>query len=249
MGNDAAGLSIVLVDDDNAFVQDMRQSLERFFSKRNEPWTFVAFPDSESFWGKLETLRPDIVLIDILLPGENGIEMAKKLFELEHCPLLVFISSSRDFALHGYGVNALKYVLKPVTDEALAQLVGECRNRLAMQHTETLTVKGREGTRLVPMADITHLESSNRHIIIHCRNEEMTCIGRLADYMTELPHCFLQVHKSFIVNLNRVVWVRPIEITLDNGDKVPVSRRYRKLAHARFFGELAQEADMQCQIC
>lgn len=236
-------LTIVLVDDDDAFVETMRQALARLLPLRGEQWTFAAYPDAECFWRDFGRVRPDIILIDIMLPGENGIEMADKLHELDKRPILAFISSSADFAVHGYGVNALRYLLKPVTDEALDNLLEACRRRLRSRRDDTLPVKTRDGWRRIPTEGVTHLQSANRQVLVHLDDEQVPCLGKLDDYIPTLPYGFLQVHKSFVVNLDRAIWMRPGEITLDNGGKVPVSRRYRKAVAARFFGGLAGKAD------
>ncbi len=240
--NPNPNLSIVLVDDDAAFVEDMRQALTRCLSGRRDGWVYTAFPDAKAFWRGYEAERPDIVFIDVMLPGENGIEIAEKLHSMDVRPILVFVSSSADFAVHGYGVNALRYLLKPVTDTALDNVLEACRKRLCTRRDDILPIRGRGGSRRIPLADITHLESSNRQVLVHLEGETATCSGKLADYLPLLSERFLQVHKSFIVNLDHAAWLRSGEITLDNGQKVPVSRRYRDLAVERFFNGLTRGA-------
>lgn len=230
-----SNLSIAMVEDNPAFVKSMRAALARHFFGQTATWSFAAYPDAEAFREAFLRVRPDIVMLDILLPGENGIDLARWIYELDERPIIAFITASPDFAFHGYGVNALAYMLKPLTDASLASFLEACEKRLRLSGVARLAVRCPEGKRVLEVNGITHLESKNRRVFVHCRTETVKCIGKLDDFAACLPESFIRVHKSFIVNLNRVAAMRATDLTLDNGEKVPMSRRYGKHAVERFF--------------
>ncbi len=235
-------VSVVLVDDDAVFAAEIHETLTRCFAETGEKHTFAAYPDAEAFWAEFDFLRPDIVLIDIQLPKENGLDTAKRLFRADKRPAIVFVTASPDFAVQGYGVNALGYLVKPVTQGALAALLEAARERLHPPASPALTVRDAIGTRVLQLARVTHMESHNRRVLFHCDGDTVLCVASLADFQPRLPPSFLQIHKSFIVNMDRVLALRAAEVIMDDGTEVPISRRYRKQTAEVFFARLSGEA-------
>ncbi len=237
-------LSVALVDDDDGFARDMRAALARCFSAAGEKHVFTAYPDAETFWTERLSLRPDIVLLDIQLPQENGIALAKKLYRTDKRPALVFVTASPDFAVHGYGVNALGYLVKPVADHALADILAAARERLRPA-AAALAVRdaNAKGMRLLPLASIISMESRNRRVLFHCDGDVVECGGSLGDFQPRLPRTFLQVHKSFIINLDRAVALRKTGVVLDDGTEAPISRRFGKQTAEAFFARLDSETE------
>ncbi len=241
---DAETFAIALVDDDPAFVRTLEAALARHFSLRKRAWTFAAYPDAATFRAAFDSARPDIVFIDILMPGENGIDLARWVYDRDKRPVIVYITASPDFAAHGYGVNALAYIQKPVSEDDLARVMQACRRRLDSQ-SRRLVLRNRDGYHSLAMDGITHLESNSRRVIFHAGKHTVDCSGKLDDFLARLPATFLQVHKSFAVNLDRVTTMRPQEITLDTGVAVPVSRRFRTVVADRFFARLRGEGETE----
>ncbi len=235
-------VSVVLVDDDSAFTVEMRRTLACCFNKTEGSYTLFECPDAETFWRNYDAMRPDIVFFDIQLPGENGIDMARKLYSRDKRPVIIFITSNTDFAVQGYGVNALGFIEKPPTDKPLLALLAAALERLYPPEAATLMVRSTGGIRPVRLAAVTHMESRNRRVIFHCgEEEEVVCVASLADFQPKLPLRFLQVHKSFLVNMDRVLILRTAEVIMDDGTAVSISKRFRKRTAEIFFDRLADE--------
>ncbi len=234
-------VSVALVDDDSAFAAEFKETLARCFAETGEKHAFAAYPDAEAFWKEFDSLSPDIVFIDIQLPKENGLDTAKKLYRADKRTVIVFITASPDFAVQGYGVNALGYLVKPVTESTLAALMAAALERLRPPASATLAVKDENGARILHLARVTHMESRNRRVLFHQDGETVVCVASLADFQPRLPPGFLQVHQSFIVNLDRALALRTAEVLMDDGTEVPISRRYRKQTAAIFFARLSDE--------
>ncbi len=237
----ASHVSVVLVDDDSVFAREMRETLARCFAATGEKHSFAVCPDAEAFWEAYDSLRPDIVFIDIQLPKENGLETAKKLYRMDKRPVIVFVTSSPDFAAQGYGVNALGYIVKPVTDRALADILQAAEERLRPPACPTLAVRDENGIRILRLDRVTHMESRNRRVLFHCDGETVLCVASLAGFQPRLPPSFLQIHKSFIINLDRALALRTAGVLLDDGTEAPISRRYRKETAEAFFARLSGE--------
>lgn len=233
-------LKIAVVDDDRKFRADVRSVLERLLAE-NGAWTLAEYRDAETFHHDFQNNRPDIALMDIILPGESGIDAARKIFAQDKRTLIVFVTVSPDFALHGYGVNAVDYLLKPLDEKRLEEVLRTCQERLAANRPARIAVKCDNRLRQIDLADISHIESINRKIHIHTDNETLACTGRLGDILNQSPDAFLQVHKSFAVNFTRIREINYNNAVLDNGAAVPISRTYRQQARDAFFSNLAEE--------
>lgn len=226
-------LRLSLVDDDSAFLANLKTSVERHLDAAGVEHAVSAYPDAESFWEHYRADAPDIVFLDIMLPGDNGIRTARAIHAADRKTLIVFLTSSLDFAMEGYGVNALFYLIKLVDDERIGMTLDACRERLAGKNH--LIVKTESGLISIDTGAITHLESNNRQVYIHAPPGFHVYRGKLSDLAGTLPSGFAQVHKSFYVNLDRVSVVKYNQVVLDDGQSVPVSRRFRKDATDRFF--------------
>lgn len=233
-------LKIAVVDDDHTFRDDVRDGLERLFAG-DVPWSLAEYHDAEAFHQDSPDNRPDIVLLDIMLPGESGIEAARRIYAENKRTVIVFVTSSPDFALHGYGVNAVDYLLKPLDDGRMQDVMHACRERLAEARPTRIAVKCDNRLLQVDIADISHIESINRKVLIHTDRETLDCSGKLDDFLDQAPGAFLRVHKSFAVNLARIREVDVNSAVLDNGVAVPISRSYRQQARDAFFSNLAKE--------
>ncbi len=233
-------LKIAVVDDDSQFRADVRSALGRCLGGSPQ-WSLVEYPDSETFHREFSGTRPDIVLLDIMLPGENGIDAARRIYAADKRTLILFVTSSPDFALHGYGVNAVGYLLKPLDNKRLADALRDCRGRLDENPPPRLVVKCGNRVRQIDLAAISHLESANRKVRIHAAGETLDCQGKLAEYIEQIPGAFLRVHTSFAVNAARVRELGYYTVLLDDGATVPVSRTYRQRTRDGFFSRLAEE--------
>lgn len=227
---------IFLLDDDVEFLAGLQSHIESHLAVRGIEGRVIAFSRSESFWEHFHSDPPHIVFLDIMMPGDNGIRVARAVHAADKRALIVFLTSSMDFAMDGYGVNALLYLLKPLDPERISQAVDICRQRLS--ETRRIFVKTGNGLTGIDISTITHLESDNRHVYIYAPPAKHVHRGKLSDLAQTLPAEFAQVHKSFFVNLDHVAMVKYNMVVLDGGQAIPISRRFRKDATDRFFSRL-----------
>lgn len=230
-------LKICLVDDDVEFLTRLQASIERHLGANEIVGAVAAFSQSKAFWEHFKFDPPDIVFLDIMMPDDNGIHIARAIHATAPKTRIVFLTSSVEFAMEGYGVNAVFYLLKPLADDKIALAIDTCRQRLTQ--TRRLFIKNGGSTTGVELCAITHLESVNRQVVIHTRSEKHIYRGKLSDLATTLPSEFTQVHKSFFVNMDHVSMVKYNMVVLDGGSTIPISRRFRKDATDRFFSRMA----------
>ena len=176
----------------------------------------------------ITSARPDVVFLDIELPGGNGFEI---LAGLPAPPNVVFVTAHEGYAVRAFAVSALDYLCKPFDDERLASSLARVRARLRPQ--TRFAIRDGDTTTLVPIADIECIEAAGKHIIIyaagasHQSRETLTACEQRLD-----PERFVRIHRSAIVNLDHVRVVKPWfagdqQLTLTSGKTLTTGRGFR----------------------
>ena len=201
----------------------------------------------------LEQNRVDLIFVDINMPDMDGLELVRSLTSTHY---IVFTTAHPEFAIEGFKLNAIDYLLKPFTFEefmkasqkaiSLVDLVERCHaaeSAIAQNEAETsdkeyLSVKADYKTQLVKISDIVYLESAGEYVRLHIEGSStITTLFRLKNMETSLPQDnFLRVHRSYIVNLRRISSYTKGRIFLDNGEYIPLGENYKE----RFLEHLNQ---------
>lgn len=204
---------------------------------------------------KIKELRPDVVFLDVQMPGMDGFDMLSKI-EPGDMPLIVFLTAYDAYALKAFGVHALDYVMKPIDDERFDDALRIARRRLlemrageqvdragnlshasapapgSAWHTR-FEVKHGGKTTWVPIDDIDWIEASGDYVILHVGQRIHMLHGSMDGVEQRLdPSRFARIHRSTIVALKLVqrftlLPTRDAMLTLGNGTELRVSRRFR----------------------
>lgn len=173
----------------------------------------------------------DILLLDVEMPGMSGIELAKKVRLESAVVQIVFITGYYEYFGEGFDVSALHYLLKPVDDKKLCPVLDRAVNNLSHRQRSVWVVHG-EGSVKVALSDIIYVEAENVHVAVHVMGEKYRMRMALGKFAEQLDETFFKVHRSFIVNLSHVKGIARSEVTMINGDKVPLSRGMYGKVHA-----------------
>lgn len=194
--------------------------------------------------------RPDLVLLDIQMPGVNGLEVAAQLDD-EDAPLIVFVTAYDEFAVKAFELDAVDYLLKPYDKERLAITVARAAERLAGSHARSceavasarrllhvrapltrLVVPSGSSLQLLDVGVIEWLEADDNYVHVHACQRKFTLRRTLRDLLELLDALvFVRVHKSSAVNLAAIESLEPLfkgdyELLLRTGQAVRMSRRY-----------------------
>lgn len=187
----------------------------------------------------------DLIFVDINMPDLNGIDFVRQLTTNQY---IIFTTAHSEYALEGFKLNAIDYLLKPFTrDEfekatqkviSLVDLVERChaaesavaQNEAESADNEVISVKADYKTQLVKVADIIYLESAGEYVRLHIEGSStITTLFRLKNMETSLPQeSFMRVHRSYIVNLKRIASYTKGRIFLDNGEYIPLGENYKE---------------------
>jgi DNA-binding LytR/AlgR family response regulator len=190
--------------------------------------------------------RCDGLFLDVRMPGLDGLELARVLRRFERPPAVVFVSAFDDFAVSAFELEALDYLVKPVTrkrlDEAIARVqraagapapVAPGPGAASSIDDDVLPVDALRGggTRLLGRSSILVLQAHGDYVRVASDEGRFLLRARLADLEERWSrHGFLRVHRSFVVNLRRAVEVRPrlngtAVLIMADGTEVPIARR------------------------
>jgi two-component system, LytTR family, response regulator len=205
------------------------------------------------------TLRPDVVLLDIQMPGLNGFDVVEQT-SATHLPLIVFVTAYDEHAIRAFEVHAFDYLLKPVNRERLTEAMARVRADLARgapgrervldvvsdarraaglapaspRHTVRFTVRDRDRYVLVRAADIDWIEAAANYVRLNTRGHGFLLRMTLAEMERRLdPSDFTRIHRSTIVNMARIKEIRPDA----HGDYDVVLADGRSLKMSRSFRE------------
>lgn len=198
--------------------------------------------------------KVDLIFVDINMPDVNGLDFVRS---LTNNYFIIFTTAHPEFALEGFKLNAIDYLLKPFDYNefnkaitkvvSLVDLVERChaaesaiaQNEAESSDKEFISVKADYKTQLVKIADIVYLESAGEYVRLHIEGgPTITTLFRLKNMETILPQdSFLRVHRSYIVNLKRISSYTRGRIFIDNGEYIPLGENYKE----RFFEHFDKE--------
>ncbi|WP_343207976.1 LytTR family DNA-binding domain-containing protein [Anaerolentibacter hominis] len=226
---------IAVCDDKQEHLDEICRMTEEILRELGQENRISRFHSSEELKSELGGgTNYDLLLLDILMEPENGMELAKELRQKQVRASIVFISSSQEYILEGYGVEAVRYLLKPLEKEKLKEAIQfDIENYF---RGRSLTVRGQSGIRMIPQREIIYLESDLHTVTIHVKNGEAIYVsGKLSDYAGQLsPRRFARCHQSYCINMEEILQFRRNEILLTDDTKIPVGRKWYQSFRSSF---------------
>lgn len=225
-------LHIAICDDNN---QDLQQIKQIVMQIPDMQLTIHEYTDPNQCLKDIENgLYFDTFLLDILMNEDNGIEIARTIRKTHPTTPLFFITATPEYALQGYEVNALRYVLKPIDIPRLQNDLTTLFKHLHFKKNSFLSVSTSKGVFKVKISDIYYIESMLRTIQIHTKDECYSTTGKIGELEETLKqNDFVRVHKSFLVNLAYIKNIFKDTITLDNDQTILLSKHRSKETHAK----------------
>ena len=179
----------------------------------------------------------DLIFIDIFLRNEtSGIRIAERVRRDDDSCTIVFTTSSTDFALKGYEVRALDYMVKPIRYDKFSQTMEYFLSVSRRKQSHYIEVKESRIMQKIPIDSILYTDYSNHYIQIHLPDKTVRTYMRFEDF-SRLLLCypqFLCCYRNCIINMDRVVEMERNEFLLASGDRIPISRSMRLAIHQQY---------------
>lgn len=219
-------MHIAICDDNIDELSRISSLLEDYRRECNSSITYETFRNATELLETLQTRNFDMLILDILMPGITGMEAAKEIRHTNNEIPIIFLTSSREFAVESYRVNAEDYILKPARKDEIFHVINKQFAKF-IQKEAFLTIKIESGVIKIPLSSIVFVEVINRRVQFNLASGEMQeTYGYLADYEDLLlaePY-FYKPHRSYLVNLNYATKLDKNGLATTIGKTVPVAR-------------------------
>ena len=217
-------MRIAVIDDQPTDRDYIAALAMRWPKDRDTAVTTVPFPSAEAFlFAYSEDKDFDILLLDIEMSGEDGISLAKRLRQEGCAAEIVFVTSHFELAGEGYEVDALHYLVKPVSQEKLSAVLTKAADRLKAAPPSVVISSEGETVRLTER-ELLYVEAFLHYLVLHTEERDYRIKETLGEFAGRLSEDFFRIHRSVLVNLRRIVKITRTDVTLDSGDVLPVAR-------------------------
>ncbi len=247
--NQMKPVKIAICDDEEILRKTLRQKIETHCKKMGIPCRIYGFESGDKLLALPDENTPDILFLDIQMPGKNGMRTARELRSKNHDVILVFVTALPEYVYEAFDVNAFHYLVKPFDDKKLYQVLDNAlrqyaeraispaapQNKSANQIANAESQNSRSAPRAilvkrgglstkVLLTDIIYAEVFNRKIMLHTVNGDIEYYGKLTDLCAQTGADFYRTHRAYLVNLQYVEKYNADTIWLDAG-AVPVSKK------------------------
>lgn len=218
---------IALCDDQTGELEILIRLLERWQSERQTLLHYKTFRSAAELLDAAEKESFTLYLLDVMMPGMDGLAAAREIRTFDTAADIVFLTASPGFAYESYSVQALNYLLKPIRAEALFPILDGLLQR-EQKPQEGFVLKTGAALVRILFSQLSHVEVSGKHLYFNLTDGSVREVfGSLNEYQELLlrhPE-FLQVHRSYIVNMLQVEELSAAGIRTFSGKNLPVSRK------------------------
>ena len=236
-------MKILIVDDEQLARERLQRHLQELDAQSDIRYEFIEAANGLMALEQCQQHNPDIVLLDIRMPGIDGIETANKLSELETPPAIIFTTAYDQYALDAFDSHAIAYLLKPVRKEKLEKALHSAKtlNRVQLQNIQKenagpekqyLSVRIHSGVRQIELDDVFYFQAEQKYVTVKYREGEVLIEESLKSLETRFSETFIRIHRNALVSKQQLKAIRKdqqgryLTELKDVDDKIEVSRRH-----------------------
>ncbi len=204
--------------------------IERYCGKTNIVNLKATFREPVKAIEFLQHEKVDLIFVDINMPDISGMQLVQT---LSPRPIVIFTTAYSHYAVESYDLNALDYLLKPITFERFLMAVNKAAAALSSKsitttdEEATVFIKSGPQTYQVKVADILYLEKDGNYITVHLKDKQILIRENMSDIFDLVPETgFVRVHKSYVVAIRHITMIEVHQLII-NGKKIPVGSTYR----------------------
>lgn len=229
-------LRIALCDDEEVFLKYEQRIIEEYLENLGYKYAIELFTDGEELMAlEREIVKFDIIFLDIKMKKVDGMEIAYKLQKYSQKPFLVFVTAFVSYALEGYKVNAVRYLIKNYQNFESA--VSECLDAILREKNVSKAVfEFKEGYRKINLKELIYIESSLHKLLFYMINGEIFTMYDKLDHISQQleDYSFIRIHKSFLVNLRYIVGIKRYQAELQSGIRLNISKANYQAAKEKY---------------
>ena len=220
---------MLIVEDDDAAAKALTFAIARFGEERGEDLRVTRLRSAVDLDERVSH-EADLIFLDIEMPGQNGMDAAYDLRAHDTSTPIVFVTNLANYAVHGYAVNALDFIVKPFSYEDFALRMERAMRVVRQRSGRTLSVRGKDGLRIFSASELVFVDMSGHDLVYHLEScETVSARGSMRKLVDELGGSpFLQVSSGCVVNMGHVRGVADVALSLSTGDTVWISRANKR---------------------
>lgn len=201
-------IRIAIVEDEDFYVNQLTEYLRKYEKEAGEEFEITVYRDGDGITAKYKA-QFDIILMDIQMKFVNGMSAAEEIRKVDSEVIIIFITNMTQYAIRGYEVDALDYILKPVSYFAFSQRIGKAVARLKKRGGNYITVNVKGGILRLHTSDIYYVESEGHNLIYHTSSGNHVAAGTIKSVEEQLEKMdFSRGNKGYLINLEHVEGIR-----------------------------------------
>ena len=197
-------IQLAIVEDEDSYAAQLEEYIEKYQAESGKYFKITRYRDGDEIATGYKG-QVDIILMDIEMKLMDGMTAAEEIRKLDQDVVIMFITNMTNYAIRGYQVDALDYVLKPVSYFAFSQKLQRAIGKIKKANSNIISIDLSSGVKKLDVDNIFYLESQGHNLIFYTVNGEFSIRGKLSDFEQQLsPYGFFRSNKGYLVNLKYV---------------------------------------------
>ena len=227
-------IKLAFCDDDVSVLNSLQVFLDKYRVQRSLEFQSFTFHSPLDLLAEIERgAQFDILFLDVLMPGETGIEAAAEIRNYDQNVKIIFLTSSAEYAVQSYTVGAYFYQLKPILEESFFRLMDSVVSACEKEKSDSLILRCKNGISRIELRNLEYCEVFHRTLLIHLANGKvLESTGSMDELNRQLESCgvFIRPHRSYLVNLEYVQNLSYRAITMRSQAEIPLPRgKYQEI--------------------
>lgn len=219
-------MKIAICDDEIEFVDAICPLLEQWAERNAVNLALYRFTNGDDLIDAHLHNCMDLIILDVIMPLMSGMDTARELRMDEQTVPIIFLTSSKEFAVDSYDVNAFHYLIKPVDERKLFHILDEFLETISLSQNFFIAQTNKGFCKIV-IEDVTYLEAQNKQVLVYLSSGRTIIIRELFSKCEEifsLKNGFFRCHRSYIINLDNIRQFSKKDIVMNNNTVIPISR-------------------------
>ena len=219
---------IAIVEDDENFSNQLKEFLKKILVEKGIIYEINSYLNPDDFFRSFNK-QYDLIFSDIDMPRMNGYEACKKIREVDNDVTIVFVTQLTQFAIKGYEVNAVDYILKPLNFEAFNLKIDRILYHIKKKNSGSFIISLSSSEKVtIKYSELIYISSDDHFLEFGTEKEIYNSFGTLKKYEESLNQNFYRCHSSYIINLAFVMKLDKNCVIMKNNKEIPISRNRRK---------------------
>lgn len=238
-------IRIALCDDEASLAQSYAGMIREWALRRGHSCEIsILCSPEELLFESQDGCFYDLLLLDIEMPGMNGLELARRIRRTDRKIKIVFLTNYENFVFQGYEVGAFRYLMKAEISGKLDSLMDAVAEEWE-EEKEYLLIRAGGGEEKLELTEILYLEASRHDTILHTLEGERLLKFPISGLAAQLPGYFVFSHRSYLVNLRHLERLSRTECLMHGGDRVPVGRAAYGALNEAFIAHYKRRKDIE----